>query len=192
MSHLGAETLNLYLDDELDPTARTAADVHLAACAPCREELTALRALYGALGALPPERLPADLTAPVLARLAPARRGRDTIPVALLGAQVVLTGLLAAWLAPAIAGRNLLRLPGLPGPATLGPVTALPDWLAARAAEVGAPIGNLMFATPDLFAGIAPARWALVIALTGVAWLVGNRALLARPARQQAAVRRDR
>ena len=192
MSHLGAETLNLYLDDELDPAARAAADAHLAACAPCRAELTMLRELYGALDALPLERLPADLTAPVLARLAPARRGRDALPVALLGAQVVLTGLLAAWLAPALAGRTLPRLPGLPGLATLGPATALPDWLAARAAEVAALLGTLMFATPGLFAGIAPARWALVIALAGVAWLVGNRVLLARPARQRVAVRRDR
>jgi anti-sigma factor RsiW len=191
MSHLGAETLDLYLDDELDPAARAAADAHLADCVHCREELTVLRGLYGALDALPPERLPADLTAPVLARLAPARRAWGALPVALLGAQVVLTGLLAAWLAPSLAGRTLLRLPGLPGPATLGPVTALPDWLAARAAEVGAPLGTLTFATADLVAGVAPARWALVIALAGVVWLVGNRVLLARPARQRAAARRD-
>ena len=53
-------------------------------------------------------------------------------------------------------------------------------------------MGSLMFATPDLFAAIAPVRWALVIALAGVAWLVGNRVLLARPARRRVAMRRDR
>jgi hypothetical protein len=45
--------LSAYADGELDESARARVDAHLEACAACREALTELRALRGALQALP-------------------------------------------------------------------------------------------------------------------------------------------
>src|SRR5262245_51798927 len=76
MNHLTAEILNMYLDGALDPDERAAADAHLAGCRACQGELAALRELFATIEALPPEQLPADLTAQVLGRIAGAAEPR--------------------------------------------------------------------------------------------------------------------
>jgi anti-sigma factor RsiW len=70
MSHLTAETLNLYLDGALDPRERAVADAHLDMCEACRAELSALRELFATIEMLLADPLPADLTARVLEQIA--------------------------------------------------------------------------------------------------------------------------
>lgn len=76
--HLSAETLHMYLDEELGEAERRRAQAHLAGCAACRAELEALQRLFVALEELAPEAAAApDLVPGVLARLHPhPRRGR--------------------------------------------------------------------------------------------------------------------
>lgn len=182
MSHLSAETLNLYLDGALDTEARAAADAHLAGCAACRGELAALGELFAALEALPPEPLPADLVGPVLAQLAlvpltGGERRRSRGFALLLGLQLALAAALAVWLAP-----QLVRaVGGLAAPAMPSLRPAL-DGLGAWMALAGAALGQL----PQLGSfGIAPPvalsawQWAAVLVGVGLIWLVGNALALA-------------
>jgi anti-sigma factor RsiW len=78
MNHLTTEALNMYLDDALDPRERAAAAAHLAICSACQGELAALRQLFSALEALPPDSLPVDLAAQVLGQIARAPEPRIT------------------------------------------------------------------------------------------------------------------
>ena len=182
MSHLTPDLLNLYLDDQLELSARAAADAHLNGCAQCRSELAALRAISVALDALQPEPLPIDLTPQVLARIAPARRHwRDAVAGALLGAQVVLAALLAGWLAPTVSGWRRDDLSAWPGPSALDRGSALLTWLNARTGEFQAALVGLARTGSAPFVGITPAQWILVVVAVGVVWLVGNRLLLAVP-----------
>jgi hypothetical protein len=130
--------------------------------------LAALGDMLAQLEALPPDRLPADLTGPVLARIAPAANPwRARLPQAALGVQVVIALALSAWLLPPLLAPFLPALtPALPGIGG-GPVLALPPELTDWARAGGAPLAAL-----DL------GQWGLILALAGVAWLVTNRLLL--------------
>jgi hypothetical protein len=190
MSHLTTETLNLYLDEALDPPARSAADSHLAACEVCQAELGALRELFAALAGLTPEPLPVDLAWPVLQQIAPAmapRRPRiwpagHPYAVAMLAAQVVLAGLLAAWAGPALAGATTAELAALPRPA-LPDLAALLAWLDGWLSTLSTVLPRLSLAGDALragpLAGLSPAKWALGLAALGLVWLLGNRLILA-------------
>ena len=74
MFHLTEEQLNLYMDDKLSTSERTAVEAHLAGCDACRAELASLQALFTALDALQPAALAADLTPVVLRGVAAERR----------------------------------------------------------------------------------------------------------------------
>jgi hypothetical protein len=185
MNHLTADMLDLYLDDRLDPAAHAAAEAHLAGCAGCRADLAALRQVFVALDSLQPEPIPADLTAQVLAQIAPARppeiaprvpRERRRPYAALLGAQAALALLLAIWLGPLLAGWATSGLTALPETAQI-----VPDLLA----RPGLPVAQIQTAiersgairTP--LSLIPPAQLLLLVAAVGVVWLLCNRLLLA-------------
>ena len=74
MSHLTEEQLNLYLDNELSPSERTAVEVHLAGCEACRIELVSMQTLFTALDTLQLETLAADLAPLVLDDVAAERQ----------------------------------------------------------------------------------------------------------------------
>ncbi|MBI4408799.1 MAG: zf-HC2 domain-containing protein [Gemmatimonadetes bacterium] len=77
MEHPIESRLHDYVDDALSPAERGAIEDHLAECASCREQVERLRALVGALAALPREVLPThDLRPGIAARIAPRRPGR--------------------------------------------------------------------------------------------------------------------
>lgn len=174
--HLSEESLDLYLDRGLAPGEREVVEAHLAGCADCRERLGALAGLYGAFAALPAEPLPVDLTAGVMARIAPRRAGQGRLVEAVLAVQAALAALLAFWFVAQPAERMALA------------------WLGER---VG--IGNLPLAwagwrvpewpaTVGLPLSLAPAQWSLVALAGAVVWAVVNRALLgqgAPPVRRQ-------
>jgi len=190
MSHLTTETLNQYLDEALDAPARAAAESHLAACEVCQAELDALRELFAALATLTPEPLPIDLAAPVLQRITPAMapmRPRawpagHPYAVALLAAQVVLAGLLAAWFGPALASAAAVELAALPRLALPDP-SALLAWLDGCLSTLSAMLPRLALAEDALragpLAGLSAAQWAIGLAALGLLWLLGNRLILA-------------
>lgn len=205
MDHLTLETIDRYLDGALEPADRTAVEAHLAACGACRAEVTAQRAVWSALAALSAEPLPVDLSAAVLARIAPAPAARWSAGAWLaLAAQAATLVALAVWLAPAL--RPPLP-PLLMTPWTLSgdPLAGLAAWLAAQAAVLPNHVAGVwqigrLFEV-EVLAGLAarvttlPAPLAelirlagaiegaplvaLALALGGALWLVGNRVLLA-------------
>ncbi|HMA36558.1 MAG TPA: zf-HC2 domain-containing protein [Chloroflexia bacterium] len=179
MSHPAAEILDLYLDDQLDAGARATVAAHLSTCPACQAELAAVQDLFRELETLPADRLPRDLTAPVLARIAPARSWRAALAAALLGAQVALTGLLALWIGPTLAGWAG-AVTTLPEPPAVDPAGALAAGWALATAQLQSLL-NSPGPAPDLLAGIGPQDWALLVAAAGGLWLLGNRLLLAAP-----------
>ncbi|MGN6810858.1 MAG: zf-HC2 domain-containing protein [Thermomicrobiales bacterium] len=152
--HPTPESLDRYLDCAIAPVEESALEAHIAGCATCRAELAALREVWAELAALPPERLPVDLTPAVLARLeSPLLRWQAVALGATLAAQVVVAVLLAGWLArwlPAWAG--------------------IAHWLPSTATLVA-------LAPPR---GPLPADSLLLGALASAAviWLIGNGVLL--------------
>jgi anti-sigma factor RsiW len=197
MNHLSTETINMYLDDRLDSDRRSAADAHLATCAACRADLAALRELFAALVALPPDPLPADLTAQVLQRITPAglvadqpaakdaplglhrqalvatrERARANVYAAgmVLVIQVALVVALAIWLAPLLVDITAA------GQAALD---ELHSWLTGASAALArlSRAGDRLSVAPLI--ALSAAQWALVLAGVGVVWFFGNRFLLA-------------
>jgi anti-sigma factor RsiW len=61
-AHVGGQRLSAFLDDELDDATALELTRHVSRCAPCRDELEALRATRSALRGLP------TVQAPVLTR----------------------------------------------------------------------------------------------------------------------------
>lgn len=166
MKHLDANTLNLYLDDVLDTSARAQADAHLATCAECQKELSTLRALTATFDAWHAEPIPHDISAVVMTRL--ASRPAPAVSrwgAVVLGVQVVLVALFLVWLVP-MAVRTLNGLPFDLTPAfDFGGLTNIVDTVP-------------VIALP--FPPVAP--WILIAALVGgaVIWLVSNGLLLRR------------
>jgi anti-sigma factor RsiW len=73
MTHV-KETLQAYLDGELAPGRRQEVERHLADCADCRRELTALRELWRQVDGLPPMPPSESILPDLQARLADRRR----------------------------------------------------------------------------------------------------------------------
>lgn len=166
MKHLDTTTLNLYLDDALDPSARAQADAHFATCAECQKELSALRALTAAFDAWHAEPIPHDISVSVMTRL--ATRPAAAVSrwgAALLGAQVVLVGLFLTWLLP----MALRVLNGLPFELT-------PTFDFSGLTHFVDTLSTLSLPLPS----VAP--WVLIAVLVGgaVIWLVSNGLLLRR------------
>ena len=77
MSCLTQERIQQWVDHELDPVLRRAADEHLAGCEDCRREADALSALVAQAEKLPRSiEPPNDLWPAILVRLTPARPAR--------------------------------------------------------------------------------------------------------------------
>lgn len=194
--HLTDETLNEYLDAALAPADRAAAAAHLAACQSCEARLTALRALFANLEALPAVPLTRDL-APAVLRALPASAPaalpmrnstrRPAMPWLVLAAEALAALLLlavawplitnvfttAAWPAAfsAFAADWLTRLP------SLAPAAWLAD--AQRWLTTLLPAPAAVFALPAL-AGLAPLTIGLAVAGVAALWLLGNALLLRR------------
>jgi hypothetical protein len=151
------EALSAYLDDDLEPAARTAVDVHLHDCGACRAIVDDLRRLRQQAASWPAEATPSqDLWAGIAARLEPrpvtgARvlpwyRRRWSVGVAELAAA-------AALVAAVTAGLLWRAAPGsAPGPdAGVAPVLA-------QVEPVGAPEGaitSVSFADAQFNAAVA-------------------------------------
>ncbi len=69
MNHLTESTLNEYLDEALDQSARRAVEAHLDACPRCRARLDDLRLVFYSLSLLSEKPLAHDLTPRILDRL---------------------------------------------------------------------------------------------------------------------------
>lgn len=67
--HEDRALLSAFVDGELNAAERGRLDAHLASCAPCRAELSALRAAKDAVSALPRRGLPSSLPDIIAARL---------------------------------------------------------------------------------------------------------------------------
>jgi anti-sigma factor RsiW len=150
--------LDRYLDGALAPAEEAALAAHLAGCAACRAELAALREVWTALAALPPERLPVDLTPAVLARLeSPLSRWQGMALGAALAAQAVLAVLLAGWLARWL-------------PVWLPDWAAIARWLPSTGTLVVLALPRVPLPADGLLLG--------ALASAAAIWLIGNGVLL--------------
>src|SRR5258708_7421741 len=96
MNHLHETQLNEYLDNDLQPAARRAVDVHLQGCDECRANLNQLERLFLTLKNLPEIKLRHDLSDNILSKFSkrPAPLPTQTLAVqlgAVLGALVWLS-----------------------------------------------------------------------------------------------------
>lgn len=161
MTHLSSEIFFLYLDEQLDPSARAAADAHLAACSECRHELTALRDLFAALDNLPDVPIPVHLAANVIAQISPVRPlARAPLAGAVLTIQIAFAVLLTVWLAPTLL--SFLAIPS---------IEPIQDLLDAMAAPIAA------FFEAYQLDMIESAPWATLLAIVGIFWIIGNLSL---------------
>ncbi len=163
-THLDFTTLNLYLDDALDATARARVDAHLAQCDACRAELNALHQVADTFAAWRSEPIPRDVSAPVMARVRqrPVPGSRARWGVAALGAQVALIILLVAWALPqllrALTGVNL-------------PPALLPAWNWKLPMFSLPALPGASFPLPALSLWM----WGALLAGAVILWLIGNR-----------------
>lgn len=173
--HLSEAALHAWLDGALDARARTDADAHLAACAVCAEQMAQLRQVATMLQAWPDMVLERDLSAGVLAAIAPrpiavSRRWRIVLSAQIACALFAGGGL-------ALALQNGLPDPVLPAMDVLAPLNALGSWVTALTtqqyglAEQAASSMLQLLNTPLFSAGSC-------LSIAGAAWIIGNSALL--------------
>ncbi len=181
-NHLDETALHEYLDEALDPTARTEVEAHLAGCSTCAARLAELQVLFTALEFLPEVSLEHDLTPAVLEAIRPAQTTPPALRwavVAQLAAAVAL--LFFAW--PRVAGQfaNLasgqMRVQVIAGFANALRVL-FSQWPAmlAPATKIGVPSLGVTRYVPAL--QLSPLSWWLLIAAALVLWLAGNGLLL--------------
>ncbi|HEY1014591.1 MAG TPA: zf-HC2 domain-containing protein [Herpetosiphonaceae bacterium] len=184
--HLSEDKLHAYLDAELAPGERRAAERHLAGCPGCAARVAELRALWQGLAAFEEPPLGRDLAPAVLAAIrqpsarARSRFGKPRAVRALWLAQAVAAALLviAFWLAEGAAPAPGARwIPeqlteAIGGLATLQSGAALlPAGASMRLPELGLGQVGAGLPLPALLTGLA--------ALAGC-WALAN-ALLLRP-----------
>ena len=180
MTHLAEETLNEYLDAALSPSARAAAETHLAVCPLCASRLETLRGLFAELEDLPEVRLARDLLPAVLMAL--PRRARLPLPirlVLLLQAPAALAILAWAW--PALDNRVSLSGMFIVWEVSFSSAARLPGILALQWSLWTQPLTRLTF-PPLLSLHLDPPAFLLGLTLSSACllWLVGN-GLLLRP-----------
>ncbi|MDH3538481.1 MAG: zf-HC2 domain-containing protein [Acidimicrobiia bacterium] len=90
--HLG-DRLSAYIDNELDPPARSAAERHLSDCPPCRDELEGVARVRLRTRALPLQEAPLALFAPSAEVVALPVRRRVLVAAAAVATLVVGIGL---------------------------------------------------------------------------------------------------
>jgi anti-sigma factor RsiW len=184
--HPSEETINLYLDGELDDSEWTRVEAHLTTCAACRAEVEALQELFTALDEMADA--PAPNMAPgVVARIRPRRWRaalRWTIP-ALQGAAAA--GLLA-WGWVRLTRYLTVAAHSLPLEALETTEAKAMAWMAARWSTFDTWSGaawaqvKAQFVLGLPFAGLDLPVAGLVITaiLMAIMWLVGNALLLGR------------
>lgn len=173
--HLSETVLHAWLDDALDAAARNAADAHLATCATCAARLAELRQVAAMLDSWSDAPLERDLSAGVLAAIAPRRIAVSARWRAALAAQIA--GALIAGGGLALALQNGLVAPAIPEVDVLAPLTTLGSWVTALASQQFALTASAassalqLLNTPLFSAGVC-------LSIAGVAWIIGNSALL--------------
>jgi anti-sigma factor RsiW len=167
MNHLSFEILNQFLDQQLAPSERDAAQAHLAACAECRAELGALKRVTTTLASLTPESMSTNLVPRVLAQIEPAQRAWWVD--ALIVAETVAAIGLAVWL-----GETLVPLFDL-----------LPDVGAEVLAFQQEVSETLNALTIEPLQGIAMTEWLWLGAAVFTVWLLTNWLLLQFPKQKE-------
>jgi anti-sigma factor RsiW len=187
--HLTDEDLFAFLDGQIGPAARGAAERHLSECQDCRSRAASFTSLFADLTSLPDLQAPRDFTPAVMAAVR-EKAGSKPIPqlpgLVRAGAVLQLAATLAILLllAPRLAG-SIPAAPDLPDPAAwldglTGSLERFAEFAAGRVAAFSAwldaiRISALSFdrpSLPELAAG-GTALLAL-IASSGLLWLVGN------------------
>jgi anti-sigma factor RsiW len=177
--HLDDDTLNEYMDNNLDPSSWKAVDTHLKECANCRRRAADIRLVFQALNSVQDIAISSDISANVMSQIQdeqPAGR----IPlwlVALILFQVLIILIMAIVLWPSAgdwliqAGQSLPEtLNGLPVQNILNQPDDLFRTLISTLVEMSGSIESPLF--------LSAGQWALVITLALIIWLVGNSMLL--------------
>lgn len=173
--HLNEETLNEYLDDELETAQRAEAEAHLAACPQCAARLAELQMLFATLEALPAEPLARDLSATVEAALTAPAPAPLSLPVrAVLLLQVFIAIIVLALSAPVL----LANLPPF-NPAQLAPTFTL-DWasLLEPLTQLWVQSQTFLSSATAPLTEISVWMWGAALGSLAVLWLVGNGAVL--------------
>ena len=185
MNHLTDEQLNEYLDNVLEPAARTDAHRHIESCPGCQARLDEIQAVTAMLAGLPEIPLTHDLSKNVLLRL-PQKSGRiwtRALAAELGGALGMLLWLSAEMSKPVAALLLTLALPKISLPAIHFPEyalklpsfnvpTAIPR-LQVTLPPLPLPVLNLPAFDPRLVVPVA--------ILVFLLWIVGNNMLLRAP-----------
>jgi anti-sigma factor RsiW len=183
--HLGEETLNMYLDDELSPEERGYVEAHLNVCDACRAQMLALQNLFIALDGLVPALAP-DLVPGVLARTRRSRRLANLGMWLVPALQATATVVLLAWGWTQLAGYWQIVIGDLPPNTLEGIWTASVDWVVSQWAvlrtwptAVWAGIQGLIACVPipgEL--QFSPTQLVVLIATVATVWIIGNTLLL--------------
>ena len=172
MNHLDEFELNEYLDGMLDEAARQQAAAHLANCADCRAALADLQAVFFALSAVAEVELATDLSARITAALAP--EPSPWLRPFLL-AQIAAGVGMVIWLWPTFRGWLALAETAVRGAISNIQPIQLVLWERVLGWET-AVLQQIQLARPAF--DLASGQWVLLIGLSLIIWLAGNRLLL--------------
>ena len=145
-----AETLYLYLEEELGPAERRGLEAHLEGCPACREALAERRLLHEAFTSLPPLEVPPDFALSVMDRLPEPAEARPR------------------WLAPLVAATTSLIV-GLLGFYVLTG-ESLSDVLVAVSRSFSSGFGRLL----PLFAKLLKIGGLLLDVASGFVMMLGK------------------
>jgi predicted anti-sigma-YlaC factor YlaD len=145
-----AETLYLYLEEELGPAERRGLEAHLEGCPACREALAERRLLHEAFTSLPPLEVPPDFALSVMDRLPEPAEARSR------------------WLAPLVAATTSLIV-GLLGFYVLTG-ESLSDVLVAVSRSFSSGFGRLL----PLFAKLLKIGGLLLDVASGFVMMLGK------------------
>ncbi len=177
--HLDPETIHALLDGELTPDEARRAEGHLAGCAECARQSSALQAVFDSLAALPELPLEADLSPAVMARV--RRPGRGAWLVALEGACAAL-GLGLAWrpLAGAVASLGIPTLDRWVADGVRGLYAFVVSASSSAAAPVAPWLESLANLRPHLPSPAASLPQAAALVLAAIALCLAGNGLLLR------------
>lgn len=183
MNHVSEETLNLYLDEQLDPAECAQVEQHLASCAICQAEFAQLQQLFEVLQELQAEPITIDLRDAVINTITPAPWSRSSIGLLLL--QILLSLGLILWLGPQLGQWLFNGLATLPQP-ELNQILA--ELIAQRSAQLSALQqlwSTLLNAHWWPVSPLTPLQTGVSLAMATLGWLLANRSLLRQSAGHQ-------
>jgi predicted anti-sigma-YlaC factor YlaD len=191
--HPDEAEIGAYLDGELDSPQRQRISSHLEACPACQEELARLKVIFSQLSGLPDLALERDLSRDVVSAI----RSRETSPAE--GATTGWRGFLKggqAWVAAVQAGLTALLFGLFGAPAWQSWTAGLDSYLLSFLSKQQQMAQSLLIFSEQLsgrwLAAVQlmqqplpwniPSQQALIIlAVSGLTWLVGTRLLLKKP-----------